>query len=67
MGSSWANVYDIEAITDAADNLFARGPGCPIEGVIVTQANWTIVATALVALIRKGDSVATAGGMYSQL
>ena len=62
-GAVGANVYDIEAITDAADNLFARGPGCPIEGVIVTQANWTIVATALVALIRKGDSVATAGGI----
>jgi len=62
-GASPANTYDIEAITDAADNLFARGPGCPIGGVIVTQANWTIVATALVALIRKGDSVATAGGI----
>lgn len=62
-GAVGANAYDIEAITDASDNLFARGPGCPIQGVIVTQSNWTIVATALVALIRKGDSVATAGGI----
>lgn len=62
-GAVGANAYDIEAITDASDNLFARGPGCPIQGVIVTQANWTTVATALVALIRKGDSVATAGGI----
>lgn len=62
-GANAANTYDIEAITDASDNLFARGPGCPIGGVIVTQGNWTIVATALVALIRKGDSVATAGGI----
>jgi hypothetical protein len=62
-GANAANTYDIEAITDASDNLFARGPGCPIGGVIVTQGNWTIVATALVALIRKGDSVASAGGI----
>jgi hypothetical protein len=62
-GANAANTYDIEAITDASDNLFARGPGCPIGGVIITQANWTIVATALVALIKKGDSVASAGGI----
>ena len=62
-GANSANTYDIEAITDAADNLFARGAGWPIEGAVITQANWTIVAVALVAMIRKGDSTATAGGI----
>ena len=62
-GANSANTYDIEAITDAADNLFARGAGWPIEGAVITQDNWTIVAVALVAMIRKGDSTATAGGI----
>jgi len=62
-GANSANTYDIEAITDASDNLFARGAGWPIEGAVITQANWTIVAVALVAMIRKGDSMATAGGI----
>jgi hypothetical protein len=62
-GSATANAYDIEAITDAACNLFVRGAGYPVSGVVTTQGNWTIVATALVALIRQGDAAATAGGI----
>jgi hypothetical protein len=62
-GAVSANTYDIEAITDASCNLFVRGPGCPIGGAIITQDNWTIVATALVALIREGDATASTGGI----
>lgn len=55
-----ANAYDLAAITDASDALFSRGPGYPFTGVVLTQANWTTVATALVAMVQQGDTNATA-------
>ena len=62
-GTAGANAYDIECVGIASSNIFARGPGYPIEGDIITQDNWTIVATALVAMIREGDAMATSGGI----
>lgn len=62
-GAVSANTYDIEAITDASTNIFVKGAGHPIGGLVITQGNWTIVATALVALIREGDAAAAGGGI----
>jgi hypothetical protein len=50
-----ANGYDLAAIQVASSNLFTRGPGYPIVPPVNTQANWTTVAIALVALVREGD------------
>ncbi len=55
-----ANSYDVAAITELSNNLFARGPGYPLTGAVLTQANWTVVATAVVALVRRGDTNASA-------
>ncbi len=59
-GVGAANSYNLAAITELANNLFSRGPGYPLSGAVLTQANWTIIATALVALVRQGDLNATA-------
>jgi hypothetical protein len=58
-----ANLYDIEAIAEACCNTFVKGPGAPMTGDVTTQDNWTIVATAIVALIKEGDAAATTGGI----
>lgn len=58
--ASPANAYDVSAIANASSNLFTRGPGYPLTGVVLTQANWTLVATALVAMVRQGDANAVA-------
>lgn len=62
-GAGIANAYDIQAITDGSTNIFARGPGHPLVGAVTTQVNWTIVAMALVALVREGDADAIAEGI----
>jgi len=59
-GTAVANSYNLAAITELSNNLFARGPGYPLTGAVLTQANWTIVATALIALVRQGDTNASA-------
>jgi|SRR3972149_2463201 len=59
-GTAAANAYNLAAITEIANNLFARGPGYPLTGAVLTQANWTITATALVASVRQGDTNASA-------
>lgn len=58
-----ANLYDIEAIAEACCNTFVKGSGAPMTGDVTTQDNWTIVATAIVALIKAGDGAATTGGI----
>jgi len=55
-----ANSYDLGAIQVASSNLFVRGAGYPIAAPVNTQANWTTVAVALVALVRQGDTNASA-------
>lgn len=55
-----ANGYDVAAITELSNNIFARGPGYPLTGAVLTQANWIIVATAVVALVQRGDTNASA-------
>lgn len=54
-----ANTYDLNCITDSASNIFARGAGFPLSGAVLTQANWTTVATALVAMVQQGDTNAS--------
>jgi hypothetical protein len=54
------NVYDIGCITDAASNLFVRGAGFPITTQLAQQSNWTVSATALVAMVQQGDTNASA-------
>lgn len=62
-GAGVANSYDLAAILDGSTNIFTRGPGHPLVGAVTTQANWTIVAMALVALVREGDADAIAEGI----
>lgn len=62
-GAGVANAYDVAAILDGSTNIFTRGPGHPLVGAVTTQANWTIVALALVALVRQGDTDAIAEGI----
>lgn len=49
------NSFDLACISEAASSLFARGAS-PLTGNTLLQANWTIVATALVAMVRQGDT-----------
>jgi hypothetical protein len=58
-GTGQANDYDLGAITQASNAIFARGPGYPLGTPLTSQSNWTIVATALVAMIRQGDTNAS--------
>jgi hypothetical protein len=59
-GTGAANAYDVNAIANASSNIFTRGAGYPLTGAVTTQLNWTTVATALVALVRQGNTNATA-------
>lgn len=57
------NAYDIAAIAEASTNLFVKGPSFPIQSPVNTQANWTVVALALVAMVQQGDAHAVADGI----
>jgi hypothetical protein len=58
-----ASLYDIEAIAEACCNTFVKGPGAPMSGDVTTQTNWTVTATAIVALIKEGGAAAGGGGI----
>ena len=58
--TAWGNVtvpnnYDLQCIQLTSEALIARGAGYPIAAPVNTQANWTTVATALVAMVQQGD------------
>ncbi len=58
-----ANLYDVQAITDAVCNTFVKGPGYPFTGAVTTRENWAVTATAIVALIKEGDARAVIDGI----
>src|SRR3989304_3538996 len=53
-------VFNLVAFTKKKKKSFFGGPGYPLTGAVLTQANWTITATALVASVRQGDTNASA-------
>jgi hypothetical protein len=55
-GTLAANAYDLAAISNVSDSVLSRGPGYPLSAPLTTQANWTTVATAIVAMVRQGDT-----------
>ena len=54
-----ANTFDVAVIGAVSTEIFSRGPGLPIASPINTQANWTNVALAIVAMAQQGDVNAT--------
>jgi hypothetical protein len=62
-GAGVANQYDVDAIEEVVCNILTKGAGWPITGAVTTQSNWTVVATAIVALVRQGDVKATSDGV----
>jgi hypothetical protein len=62
-GVTTANQYDVDAIEEVCTNILTKGGGAPMTGAVTTQANWTVVATAIVALVRAGDAKAIADGI----
>ena len=51
-----ANSSDLISIQIASSLLFARGAGYPVAAPVNTQANWTVAATSLVAMVQQGDT-----------
>ena len=54
--SQAANAYDTFAISNASTAIFARGPGYPLRTPLTVQTNWTTAATAIVAMVKQGDT-----------
>jgi hypothetical protein len=53
------NSYDLTALENASNNVFLNRVPSPVASPLNTQANYTTLATAIVAMVQQGDTNAS--------